>query len=110
MRSLAIATMLVLGGQLVKAQQDNNCSISNVRRGTRCGQSTSVELDLTNTSNQNMRAYVYFKKPDGTWSPGQPSDLLKPRQKSNIYICAGTGEYRVKYNIGNDPKYPPREL
>jgi hypothetical protein len=43
----------------------NDClSITSVR--TRCGKATSVEVDVRNESDQNLRGYVVFETPKGT--------------------------------------------
>ena len=88
---------------------DANYRTSNFHRGTRCGKTTSVEVDITNTSPSNMRGYVFFQKLDGTWAWGDPTGMLKPGEKVTKYICEGTGNFEYRYNIGPEPKYPPRD-
>lgn len=100
---------------------DPNCqgsaclNIYNVRVGTRCGASNSIEADFSNDSgSQYLRGYVVFDAPNG--KSYNATGLLKPGQKMEgvigpAYVCHGSGTPTGIANTGLDPdhlSYPPK--
>ena len=75
------------------------------RRGTRCGNPDSVEIDLRNDSRKNLRGYALFERSDGR-KEKVATGLVYPGGTTNLYICDGTGEYSIRVNFGTDPSYP----
>jgi hypothetical protein len=86
-------------------------AILQVRTGTRCGKTSSVEVDLRNDSDQQLRGYVIFTRADGK-KQYEPTGLMKPGQvtKGAQYICDGDGSGNVGKvaNTCVQPSYPPR--
>lgn len=80
-------------------------TVINTRLGTRCGSSTSFEVDAINDGNENLRGYVYLEKQDRSWSRSS-TGLLRPGQRSNHYVCNGTGNYDADWDEGTSPSYP----
>jgi hypothetical protein len=79
-----------------------------VHTGTRCGTTTSVEVDVQNHSDQYLRGYVIFDTPHG--KSYSPTNLMKPQQLSKglIYSCNADSRVHVIWNIGTtDVHYPP---
>ena len=87
-------------------------AIYNVRVGTRCGTSDSVEADYGNVSSSlYLRGYLVFRVPSGanqhteagTNDAYLPTDLLKPGQemKGVQYVCHGTGLVTGIANTGD---------
>lgn len=97
---------------------DPNCqgsaclTIYNVRSGTRCGTSDSIEADISNDSgSQYLRGYVVFDTPHGKMY--SQTNLMKPGQKrvGEQYVCHGSGTPTGTANTGPDPdhvNYPPK--
>lgn len=83
-----------------------------VRTGTRCGSSTSVEVDARNDSSSFLRGYVIFNTPTGKLY--SPTGLLTPGQilKGANYVCKGDGSASSISNVGSDQnslRYPPKK-
>ena len=92
--------------------QGSSCLvIYNVRTGTRCNSSDSVEADVVNQSDSlYLRGWVIFTKANGK-QDYQPTDALKPGQKlEGMFVCHGAGAPSALANTGTDRdtlKYPP---
>ncbi len=91
------AALLLLGAA---AAQNPRCSgsdclvITDVRHGTRCGTSDSIETDIQNASgSMYLRGYVVFETPKGPQRVA--TGLMKPGEKGNSYTCHGAGKPTV---------------
>jgi hypothetical protein len=75
----------------------NNCMQISMRRGTRCGTSNSVEVDVRNVCGSAIKVYNCIQRTDGNWTC-MPDGLfdrgLAPGGTANFYTCAGTGQNR----------------
>jgi PKD repeat protein len=72
--------------------------VNYARVGTRCGTKNSVEIEYQNICNSNIKVVHCIQKADGTWScwPDGTFDTgLKPNQKVQDFVCAGTGKYKI---------------
>jgi hypothetical protein len=96
--------------------QGSSClNIYNLRIGTRCNTSDSVQVDISNDSGSlYLRGYVVFHTPTG--KVYVQTNLLKPGQKVEgdlgpAYVCHGLGTPTGIANTGSDPEhlsYPPK--
>jgi hypothetical protein len=78
--------------------------VDRVQVGTRCGKSTSIEVDIHNDSHtQYLRGYVVFQTNAG--KRYEPTGLLKPGEKLRgvIYTCEASSQSGVLANTGADP-------
>lgn len=88
--------------------------ISNVRYGTRCGTSTSVEVDVQNASStEYLRGWLVYKNSFGI-TKYEATGLLKPGERrggkgySPYYQCDAEGAPYGIANTGDENvKYPP---
>src|ERR1700722_3050952 len=83
-------------------------NIYNVRVGTRCNTSDSIEADFSNDSNSlYLRGYVVFNTPKGKFYV--TTNLMKPGQKISgpAYVCHGSGTPIGIANTGSDPNHLP---
>ena len=89
----------------------NDClQIVRARYGTRCGNRSSVEVDVTNGSlTDKLRGYVVFNSPKGkAYSPVYLMQPGESRTGSN-YSCDASQDISVLANIGANPPYPNHE-
>lgn len=77
-----------------------------VKKGTRCGKSSSCEVFVINNTNHYLRTFVSFQKIDGSWKKweydGTFGKGVAPNVKRNWYTCAGTGKVKVIARVAND--------
>lgn len=135
MRSITFAVSLIFSSLMPSTQTqsvqltavsapapgDPNCqgsaclNIYNVRFGTRCGTSDSIEAAYSNDSrSQYLRGYVVFNTPNG--KSYNATGLMKPGQKMEgnpepAFVCHGSGTPTGIANTGPDPdhtNYPTR--
>ena len=113
---LLVVGTLFIGNDTSEAAPQADCqgtyclSISNVRYGTRCNSSDSVEADYSNLSgSQYLRGYLVFTTPNG--KKYYATDLMKPNEKKQgAYVCHGSGTPTPLANTGTDQNnlhYPP---
>lgn len=70
-----------------------------IKKGTRCGKNTSVEVNVTNNFSYNLRIFASFQKPDGIWGEWQYDGTfgsgIKPNGIKNWYTCNGSGKVKI---------------
>ncbi|WP_289046175.1 hypothetical protein [uncultured Olleya sp.] len=70
-----------------------------IKKGTRCGKNTSVEVNVTNNFSYNLRTFASFQNSNGTWSKwkydGTFGSGIKPEEIKNWYVCNGSGKVKI---------------
>jgi hypothetical protein len=110
---IVIAALLVMTGYNPVSAADGcegaDClAVVAVRKGTRCGNSTSFEVDVRNDSKtERLRGYLIFTLPNGK-SYYAPTGRLDPGGRGTTMTCEsdGTGKFGKVANTGADPNYP----
>jgi hypothetical protein len=81
-------------------------------RGTRCGASDSMEMDVRNASSSlYLLGYVIFLTPSGTQN--EATGLLAPGGKANVYVCHALGVPTFAANTNIDKtvlRYPETKV
>lgn len=75
-----------------------NCAKVVAKKGTRCGEPTSLDVTITNGCTVPVKFYVCIQRSDGTWS-GLPDGTFDagtaPGKSSNWYGCKTTNQYKI---------------
>jgi len=115
--SLLLASLALLPPVMPRSDAQAYCAgsecleISNVRHGTRCGTSDSIEVDIHNGSPAYLRGYVVFTSPAGK-KTFAPTGLMPPGKwfRSVEYTCHGIGNPYGIANTGDmSVRYPPQK-
>jgi hypothetical protein len=81
-------------------------------RGTHCGASDSLEVQVRNASDsQYLLGYVIFLTPNGTQN--ESTGLLAPGAKANVYVCHALGTPTFAANMNADKtalRYPDTKV
>jgi hypothetical protein len=97
-KQFAVALVMILsGGVALAADSPDDCfTVTEVLRGTSCGNPGSVQLKCENTCAGPMDVKACVERVNGTWSCGV-SFNVKPGEAAckGSWICEGTGKYRV---------------
>lgn len=90
-------TLGVTGGPTLAADSPDDCfRVTEVLRGTSCGNPGSVQLKCENTCAGPMDMKACVERVNGTWNCGVTFNV-KPGEAAckGSWICEGTGNYRV---------------